>query len=182
MYITNERDKKRRKRRYINLKKEDKKEKLRCLLQYLIAIMAALLISTIVIKVYHPVFVSGDSMEPTYSDGDILVSTKEFTYGDLNIGDVVVFKRDMQLIKRIVAKGGDMVSIVGGILFVNGEISPYQYESITSPGILKEPYTLRSDELFCLGDNRNHSTDCREFGAIKFDQVRYKVIRKIFEN
>lgn len=149
-------------------------------LQYLIAIFLALLVSTIMIKMYHPVFVSGISMEPTFQNGNVLISTSEFDYDDIKIGDVIVFKEKIQLIKRVVAKDGDTVSIVGGILFVNGEKSPYQFESIDSPGILKEPYTLKAQELFCLGDNRNHSTDCRDFGAISFNQIKYKIIRKAF--
>lgn len=164
-----------------DIKNQRKPSRLKIGLQYLISIFLALLVSTIVIKVYHPVFVSGSSMEPTYQNGNVLISTSEFDYDDIKIGDVVVFKEKIQLIKRVVAKGGDTISVVGGILFVNGEKSPYQFESIDSPGILKEPYTLKSQELFCMGDNRNHSTDCREFGAISFDQIEYKIIRKAFK-
>lgn len=162
------------------MEKQKRKARLKAGLQYLISVLFALVFATVLIKVFHPVFVSGESMEPTYQNGDILICTSEFTYDDIKIGDIVVFKEKIQLIKRVIAKENDTVSIVGGILFVNGEKSPYQFDPIDEPGMLSVPYTLKPNELFCMGDNRNHSTDCRDFGPISFNQIEYKIIKKAF--
>ena len=158
-------------------------EQLKKFLQYLIVMLIALSLSLFVVgtvmKKYHPVIVSGSSMEPTYSDGNILVSTVEFEYKDLNVGDVIVFKTNKQFIKRIIAKAGDIIWIKDGIVYVNGKESEYQFENIQDAGILNTPYTVEENELFCLGDNRNHSNDCRNFGSINFDDVRFKIVKKI---
>lgn len=157
------------------------KKNLKLMMQYLIAIFIALLTSVVIIELYHPVLVSGESMEPTFQNGNLLISTTDFSYENISIGDIIVFKEKIQLIKRVVAKENDTISIVGGILFINGEKSPYQFEPIDSAGILVQPYTLHKNELFCMGDNRNHSTDSRDFGPISFKQIKYKVIKKAFQ-
>ena len=36
--------------------------------------------------------------------------------------------------------------------------------------------TLKSDELFVLGDNRNHSYDSHDYGPVRQDRVIGKVV------
>ena len=119
-------------------------------------------------------------MLPTFESGNLLITTDSFQYEDLNIGEIVVFRHNIQMIKRIVAKEGDCLMIVDGILYVNNTPSLYQFDSIHASGLLSSPYTVPSGELFCMGDNRNNSIDCRDFGSIKFEQVKFKILRKIF--
>lgn len=153
-------------------------------LQYLIVLLCALCVSLFitgtVMKKYHPVIVSGNSMYPTLEDGNILVSTTEFTYNSLDIGDIIVFQKGKQMIKRIIAKQNDTVWISNGIVYVNGEKSPYQYEKIEDAGMFSEPVEIGENELFCLGDNRNHSNDCRNYGTVEINEVRFKIIKKAF--
>lgn len=161
----------------------EKQERLKEMMQYLVILLIALLLSLfvvgVVIKKYHPVFVSGSSMFPTFKDGNILVSTTEFEYNDLKIGDIVVFNKGKQMIKRVIAKEGDVIYIKNGIVYVNNEESPYQFENIEDAGMLSEPYTVKEKELFCLGDNRNNSNDCRNYGPVTFNEVRFKITKKI---
>lgn len=161
-----------------------KQEQLEELIQYLIILLVALVMSLFVVSVvtkkYHPVFVSGSSMSPTFKNGNILVSTVDFEYNDLEIGDIIVFNKGKQMIKRIVAKEGDVIHIVNGLLYVNNELSVYQFEHIEDAGMLNEPYTVKANELFCLGDNRNNSSDSRKYGPINFDEIRFKIIGKFF--
>lgn len=163
---------------------KEKQKQLKELMQYLVILFVALIISLFVVSVvtkkYHPVFVSGSSMNPTYKNGNILVSTVDFEYNELEIGDIVVFKKGKQMIKRIVAKEGDIVYICDGLLYVNDELSPYQFEDIEDAGMLSEPYKVKENELFCLGDNRNHSNDSRKFGPVAFNEVRFKITGQLF--
>ena len=153
-------------------------------MQYLMVLLCALCLSLFVtgnvMQKYHPVIVSGSSMYPTLKDGNVLVSTTDFDYNTLNIGDIVVFRKNKQMIKRIIAKAGDVVCISDGIVYVNGEKSPYQFETIEDPGMASEPLKIGDNELFCLGDNRNNSNDCRNYGPVTVNEVRFKIIKKIF--
>lgn len=157
-----------------------KRKRLKRSLQYLTAILVGLVISYCIMINFRPVFVSGNSMNPTFKNGDILASTTNFTYDSIHIGDIVVFKYKIQMIKRVVAKEGDIVSIENGILYVNGKTSKYQFQEINDSGMLSSPLTVPKGYLFCMGDNRNNSMDCRKFGPVKFNQLKYKIVKKIF--
>lgn len=157
-----------------------KKKRLKRSLQYLIAVLIGLVISYCIMINFRPVFVSGNSMNPTFKNGEILASTTSFTYNSIHIGDIVVFKYKIQMIKRVVAKEGDVISIENGILYVNGKASKYQFQKINDPGMLSSQLTIPKGYLFCMGDNRNNSMDCRIFGPVKFSQLKYKIVKKIF--
>ena len=70
--------------------------------------------------------VDGSSMTPTFQDGDrLLLSVTDTTYSR---GDIVVVDRytDEPLIKRVIAVGGDTISIdESGRVYINGK---YTYE------------------------------------------------------
>lgn len=103
------------------------------------------------------VIVSGVSMEPTLKSGEVLYASK---VTDLSVGDICVLKSpddEERLVKRLVALHGDTVRMVGGVLYVNGELSPYQFE-----GCFDEyEYDVKEDEYYFLGDNRGVSADSR---------------------
>lgn len=115
--------------------------------------------------------VSGESMEPTLSNGDNLIVDK-FTYHfqDPKRFDIIVFPfqyaEDTFYIKRIIGLPGETVQIdARGTIYIDGEILEESYgREVISPettGIAAEPVTLGEDEYFVMGDNRNNSTDSR---------------------
>lgn len=115
--------------------------------------------------------VSGESMEPTLSNGDNLIVDK-FTYHfqEPKRFDIIVFPfqyaEDTFYIKRIIGLPGETVQIdARGTIYIDGEILEESYgrEIISQEtiGIAAEPITLGDDEYFVMGDNRNNSTDSR---------------------
>lgn len=138
----------------------------------------ALVVLTIVFNVLIGVSrVTGQSMEPTFADGELVLFTRlNFSY---NRGDVVVARMPSgeYYIKRIVAMAGDTVELVDGCLYVNGEALPEgQGDTWEESGIVTYPYTVEADKYFLLGDNREHSTDSRAFGALPESSIRGKIL------
>ena len=136
--------------------------------------------------------VSGDSMEPTLSNGDNLIVDKiSYRFNEPERFDIIVFpfqyQKDTYYIKRIIGWPGETVQIdEDGNIYIDGEILEESYgrEIIDEDkiGIADEPITLGDDEYFVLGDNRNYSSDSRvkEVGNIKKDQIIGKAWLRIW--
>lgn len=142
-----------------------------------------LLIMSVVIflnkYVYFNVIVDGSSMVPTLQSEDVLVVNRK---SDVERGSIIVIEGEkfdgggsVWLIKRAIAFGGDTVHIDNGKVYVNGSAidEPYLPDTtFTKPNDWQE-YTLKEDEIFYLGDNRNFSSDSRyaPYGPCNQSQV-----------
>ena len=78
-------------------------------------------------------------------------------------------------IKRVVALPGEHVQIIDGKVYINGEEldEPYLQDGVTTTmgsGLLSD-FVVPENCVFAMGDNRDHSTDCREFGCIPLDKI-----------
>ena len=114
--------------------------------------------------------VGGQSMEPTLSDGDILLVEKR-TYEKKNPEryDIIVLNTEgnsmwgQQYVKRIIGLPGETVQIEEGKILINGKKlkEPFDFEEIEDGGLAREEIQLGEDEYFVLGDNRNNSEDSR---------------------
>jgi signal peptidase I len=163
----------------------------------LVAGVFVLFVRTFVVQTYQ---VPTGSMERTILVGDhLLVNKFAFAprlpalarflpYRDVHPGDIVVFKKpgdDVNpgnvLVKRAVAKGGDVVQVKDKQLYVDGKpeerasiqhIDPDTYPD--HPGIPDMarrrdqfgPFTVPPNSFFGMGDNRDNSLDSRYWGAI----------------
>ena len=86
------------------------------------------------------------------------------------------------LVKRVIAKGGDVVNIdyQAGTVSVNGEVLQETY--IAEPTYLGYdvtfPYTVPEGTVFVMGDNRNASLDSRSsyVGCIDERDILGKVL------
>lgn len=141
---------------------------------------AAVLVSTIFMPVIQ---ISGDSMNPTLKDGDILVTlnTDSVSRGDL----CCVSWQNKMLVKRVIGLPGDTVEIsADGSVSVNGSLLDEPYVSEKDPGRsdIEYPYEVPEDTIFILGDNRLLSVDSRnsDIGCIGKDQIIGKVLFRIW--
>lgn len=131
--------------------------------------------------------VSGNSMVPTFHTGDYLITEKvSYKLALPKRGDIVVLKnpRDesQDFIKRIIALPGDDIKVEGNSVFVNGQQLNEPYlpkDTPTNAGaFLTEGTTVKAEpnQYFVFGDNRNHSSDSREWGGA----TRKEIIGKAF--
>ena len=139
--------------------------------------LLSFIIFRVVFLIFDPVFASGISMMPTVQDGTLFLHNYKIDEKELCVGDIVTFKvpeyGPTNLFKRVVALPGDTVQIINGYLYVNGELSPYNYEEIEKPGLFANTYTVPDNSFIGMGDNRNHSDDSRKFGAVPIDNIIY---------
>ena len=151
----------------------------------------ALLMFIAVRTVAQKFIVDGESMQPSFEHGQLLIVNKlaydsfdlswlPWTdeawepFGDPKPGDVVVFRfpfdPDRDFIKRIIAVPGQTVEIAHGEVFVDGALleEPYLFEeTLYNFG----PATVPEGEVFVLGDNRNNSYDSHSWGMLDEDLI-----------
>ena len=77
-------------------------------------------------------------------------------------------------IKRVIALPGEHVQIIDGQVYINGEKleESYLQDGVTthSNGLLTD-FIVPENCVFAMGDNRDGSTDCREFGCIPLEKI-----------
>jgi len=142
-----------------------------------ISVFAVFIIRTFL---FQPFLVSGASMAPTFSNGDyILVDEISYRLREPQRGEVIVFEPPVggsYFIKRIIGLPNEKVKIS------NGEIDIFDPKG--NKIVLKENYipadvktfgeqeiTLKSDQYFVLGDNRNYSFDSRAWGFLSKEKI-----------
>ncbi len=149
------------------------------------AFAAVFVAFVIVFSVGMKVGVIGVSMEPKlYNGQEVLVNRLLYRLSSPGRGDVVAFlpngnKNSHYYIKRVVGLPGETVQIVGGYVYINGEllVEDERYDKIADAGIAQVEVQLGSDEFFVLGDNRNNSEDSRSgnIGPVKKETIAGKV-------
>ena len=118
--------------------------------------------------------VNGNSMSPSYEDGDLVLFNKRENPEKNQV--VVAYVRDKYVIKRIVAVQGDVITICDNILLINGE----EQGSVDSDGDdREESITLVEDLYYLMGDNRENSKDSRIYGVVYRCQIIGVVARKL---
>jgi len=139
------------------------------------AIIALVIVVPIRMFIAQPFIVSGESMFPTFHDGEYLI-VDELSYltGEPKRGDVIIFRYPGDtkrfFIKRIIGMPNEEIFIN------NGKIKIINDENING-FMLDEPYVKEyfdtsttfkttDKEYFVMGDNRNRSSDSRVWGGL----------------
>lgn len=83
-------------------------------------------------------------------------------------------------IKRVIALPGDYVELKNGQVYVNGEELQEDYlndnnKGKTEPMGYLTSFTVPEGYVFCMGDNRRESKDCRSFGCIPQNKIESRV-------
>lgn len=165
-------------------KKKISSAQIREFFSWLFGIMAAIFIA-VVLNVFLGMTTSvvGVSMEPTlYNGQQIFINSFLYLISSPKAGDVIVFlpngnENAHYYVKRVTAVPGDSVLISDGILYVNGEESPWVTEKLVEEGIAANEFTLENGEYFCIGDNPGNSEDSRSanLGPVKETDIIGKV-------
>lgn len=137
-------------------------------------LLAAFILRSFLIQ---PFVVDGQSMEPNFQNQEYLIVEKlSYKLHQPQRGDVIVFRApsnpEYDYIKRIIALPGETVTVKMGQIYINGNELEENYLSkgektlIGSDEKMTLERTLGANEYFVLGDNRDHSSDSREFGVL----------------
>lgn len=146
----------------------------------IVAAAVAVLVSTIFLPVIQ---VSGSSMNPTLSDGDVLVL---FNSGRYERGDLCCISwENKKLLKRVIGLPGDRITMdVEGNVYVNDELldEPYISEKALGQCDVEFPCLVPDNTVFILGDHRTTSIDSRSsvIGCINKEQITGHVIFRVW--
>ncbi|MEI6498991.1 MAG: signal peptidase I [bacterium] len=129
----------------------------------------------------QPFIVDGESMMPNFVNNEYLLAEKiSYLIDKPKRGDVIVFKypknTSVNYIKRVIGLPGETVKIESDRIviinaeFPNGIVLSENYipaNFLTATSNNKPLQTvLGNDQYFVLGDNREHSSDSREWGIL----------------
>lgn len=132
---------------------------------------------------FRPFQVNGQSMLPNFNNGEyVLTNLITLRTSPIKRGDVIVFKAppnvEKDYIKRIIGLPGETIILKGGRIYVNNFLLD---ESLYLPSGRKtnggqflrdnESFPIPPHNYFVLGDNREASSDSREWGFVSEDKI-----------
>lgn len=165
---------------------EKQKTKTREIIEYILVIVIGIALALLVRFYVAQIFmVNGESMEPTLQSGDIgIASIWSYRHNEPKIGEIAIVKVDQidkKIIKRVVGLPGDTIEVKDGVLYRNDKKvdEPYIKEKMMRdvPKI-----TVPKDHYYCMGDNRNASSDSREFGPFPKEKIIGKLVLELYNN
>lgn len=139
------------------------------------ASLALAIVIPIRLFIAQPFVVSGDSMVPTFHDGQyLIVDELSYILRGPSRGDVVIFRypNDTKrfFIKRIIGMPNEKINISNGVVTIYNDENKEGFK-LSEPYIdetfhTTANYTIGPEEYFVMGDNRNRSSDSRMWGLL----------------
>jgi len=151
-------------------------------------VVALAIFIIIYLFVVQPHQINGNSMWPSFLDGEYLLTDKfSYRFRDPIRGDVIIFlapsgarcpqQLQCDFVKRIIGLPHETVSLMDGKVYVNNTLlhetylpndPAFETDSPTGNPISVE---LKDDQYFVMGDNRGHSSDSRAWGSVPRDNI-----------
>ncbi|ABR49759.1 signal peptidase I [Alkaliphilus metalliredigens QYMF] len=160
-------------------------------LEWLQALIVAIFIAMLIEHfLFSFAVVQGQSMYPTLNSHDRLLVVKlNLTERTPRPGDLIVFsppssqRQNELFVKRVVAIESDYFTFEEGELYINEERVQETY--INGESYIQRNYRLNdgqvpTDNVLVLGDNRNDSNDSRSFGYVDVNQIKGKVLLRVW--
>jgi signal peptidase I len=139
------------------------------------AIIALLIVIPIRMFIAQPFIVSGESMIPTFNNGEyLIVDELSYLVGEPVRNDVVIFRfpndTKRYFIKRIIGMPNEEIIINDGSVTIKNSSYPEGF-TLAEPYINEQfdtssSFFTKDNEYFVMGDNRNRSSDSRVWGIL----------------
>ncbi|MDR3548846.1 MAG: signal peptidase I [Candidatus Pacebacteria bacterium] len=151
-------------------------------------VLAVVIVLPIRLFIAQPFVVDGESMHPTFENGDYLIIDElSYHFESPQRGDVIVFRYpgnpSIFYIKRIVGLPGETVHITNGTVMIT-KTSGTQL-TLTEPYAVVDDATyngttiLGPQQYFVMGDNRPESSDSRVWGPLPAQNIVGRVYLRL---
>lgn len=152
----------------------------------LVILMALVLAYVVRTSWLETAIVVSGSMKPTLQVGArVLVDHRASLAGQWQRGDIVIFDnpplwKPGTYIKRIIAVPGDVIHIIDGRVFINGQKLAEPYLAQRPLPETYGPWKMGPGYYFMMGDNRNNSEDSRDDGPVLGKYIRGHAIFQLW--
>lgn len=146
-------------------------------------LLAAAVFLVIYVFLFRPFQVNGDSMFPNFTDKEyILTNIISLNFREPKKNEVIVFKAppdpEKDFIKRVIGTAGDRVMVKDTHVYLNGQLldeSKYLKPDVATyeGSFLRDgsEITVPAGKFLVMGDNRNYSSDSREWGFVSKSDI-----------
>jgi signal peptidase I len=160
----------------------DIKEFIKDSLKYLIVVAIVFFIALFVVSFEQ---VIGPSMKGTLDAGDVTIVNKlVYKFRTIKRNEIVsINQKDKIMVKRVIGLPGEHIEYKDNKLYVNGSLILENNISVETKDFKLEDIgyeTIPKDMYFVLGDNRTNSSDSREFGLVKKDEIIGKIVMRLY--
>ena len=104
---------------------------------------------------------------PNPANGISSIFTNRTASADSGQGEVTV----QDYIKRVIGVPGDVVQVIAGEIYINGELFSETYDTKPPNYNRYGPVTVPPGEVFVLGDNRSNSQDSHVIGTVPIRNI-----------
>ncbi len=126
-----------------------------------------------------PIRTEGSSMLPTYETDRLNLVNRLAYLGEVpHRRDVVAIQMagpHVLYVKRVIGLPGERVSVVDGIVNINGAALAEPYVKHRRPWQVEE-VTLGQNEYFVIGDNRGMAAGDHDFGRVDISKILGRVV------